>query len=97
MLNRRALKALTEIMEYLDGEEVEAMKGSDLMGGEGEEGGEKEAGVTMVKVEKEEEGPDMGEGEEPDICPECGSKTLGGTFCPGCGKRLKGGTSGGGY
>lgn len=96
MMNKRAMKALSEIMEYLDGEEVEAMKGSDLMGDMGE-GGEKEAGVTVVKVEKEEEGPEMGEGEDSDICPECGSKTLGGTFCPGCGKRLKGGTSGGGY
>lgn len=92
MLNKRAMKALGEIMEYLDGEEVEGMKGSDLMGGDGEE-----RGVTVVKVEKEEGGEDMEEGEDADMCPDCGSKTLGGTFCPGCGKRLKGGTSGGGY
>ena len=88
MVNKRALKALGEIMEYLDGEEVEGMKSSNLPMDEDGEGG----AVAVLEVKKDE---NRG-GEEASECPDCGSSTLGANYCPGCGKKMKGGAAEGG-
>lgn len=80
-MNNRMQKVLGEILQYLDGEEVEGMKGlADLT----DEGGS-EAGSIEVAVTKK---PEMGEDEGAGECPSCSNPPAGAKFCPGCGKKL---------